>query len=214
MPDTLIKVDLSQSAYDNDMIHNRWRPDIPMVATVKPDDEFIIECYDWTGGFIKNNDSAADVRDIDLSIVHFLSGPIGVAGDRVAQRRAATGRGHNAPNPVCYLSDTDIVRASKRQHPVQGSGSKANLGRLGSVGARSKGIADHTFVSPDRRLDLGPLIVAAGFLPDHLAAIGDGQHANPWGLFRLLTDRPGRVPLGRFWAHKMRVSWCRSWYGE
>jgi formamidase len=80
MPETLIKVDLSQSAYDNDMIHNRWHPDIPMVATVKPGDEFIIECYDWTGGFIKNNDSAADVRDIDLSIVHFLSGPVAVAG--------------------------------------------------------------------------------------------------------------------------------------
>jgi hypothetical protein len=65
MPDTLIKVDLSQSAYDNDMIHNRWHSDIPMVATVKPGDEFIVECYDWTGGFIKNNDSAVDVRDID-----------------------------------------------------------------------------------------------------------------------------------------------------
>jgi AraC-like DNA-binding protein len=93
--------------------------------------------------------------------------------DRVAQRRTTTRRGHNAPNPICYLIDTDIVRASKHQHPVQGSGGKANLGRLGSVGARSKGIADHTFVSPDRRLDLGPLIVAAGFLPDHLAAISD-----------------------------------------
>jgi formamidase len=80
MADTLIKVDLSKSPYENDMIHNRWHPDIPMVATVKPGDEFIIETYDWTGGFIKNNDSADDVRDIDLSIVHFLSGPIGVAG--------------------------------------------------------------------------------------------------------------------------------------
>jgi formamidase len=80
MPDTLIKVDLSQSPYENDMIHNRWHPDIPMVTTVKAGDDFIVECYDWTGGFIKNNDSAADVRDIDLSIVHFLSGPIGVAG--------------------------------------------------------------------------------------------------------------------------------------
>ncbi len=77
MTETLIKVDLSQPAYDNDMIHNRWHPDIPMVATVKPGDDFIIECYDWTGGFIKNDDSAADVRDIDLSIVHFLSGPVG-----------------------------------------------------------------------------------------------------------------------------------------
>ena len=80
MTETLIKVDLSQSAYDNEMIHNRWHPDIPMVATVKPGDDFIIETYDWTGGFIKNNDDASDVRDIDLSIVHFLSGPIGVKG--------------------------------------------------------------------------------------------------------------------------------------
>ena len=77
MTDTLIKVDLAQSAYDNDVItHNRWHPDIPMVATVKPGQDFIIECYDWTGGFIKNDKSAADVRDIDLSIVHFLSGPV------------------------------------------------------------------------------------------------------------------------------------------
>ena len=57
MPDTLVKVDLSKSAYENDMIHNRWHPDIPMVATVKPGQDFIIECYDWTGGFIKNDDS-------------------------------------------------------------------------------------------------------------------------------------------------------------
>ena len=55
MPETLIKVDLSASAYENDMIHNRWHPDIPMVATVKPGQDFIIECYDWTGGFIKND---------------------------------------------------------------------------------------------------------------------------------------------------------------
>ena len=80
MPETLIKVDLTKSAYENDMIHNRWHPDVPIVAWVGPGDDFIIETYDWTGGFIKNNDSADDVRDIDLSIVHFLSGPIGVKG--------------------------------------------------------------------------------------------------------------------------------------
>jgi formamidase len=80
MPETLIKVDLSKSAYENDKIHNRWHPDIPIVAWVNPGDDFIIETYDWTGGFIKNNNSADDVRDIDLSIVHFLSGPIGVKG--------------------------------------------------------------------------------------------------------------------------------------
>src|SRR3984893_4594290 len=51
-----------------------------MAAWVKCGDEFRIETYDWTGGFIKNNDSADDVRELDLSIVHFLSGPIGVEG--------------------------------------------------------------------------------------------------------------------------------------
>ena len=80
MTETLIKVDLSQSPYDNDCIHNRWHPDIPMVAMVKPGDDFIVQCYDWTGGQIANNDSAEDVRDVDLSQVHFLSGPVGVEG--------------------------------------------------------------------------------------------------------------------------------------
>ena len=69
MPDTLIKVDLTKSAYENDKVHNRWHPDIPMVEWVNPGDDFIIETYDWTGGFIKNNDSADDVRDIDLHTV-------------------------------------------------------------------------------------------------------------------------------------------------
>ena len=68
MPETLIKVDLTQSAYDNDMIHNRWHPDVPMVAWVNPGEDFIVETYDWTGGFIKNNDSADDVRDIDWNV--------------------------------------------------------------------------------------------------------------------------------------------------
>ncbi len=80
MPKKIIEIDLSSSPYNNDMIHNRWHPDIPMVSMVKPGEEFIIETYDWTGGQIKNDDSAADVRDVDLSQVHFLSGPVGVVG--------------------------------------------------------------------------------------------------------------------------------------
>jgi len=80
MADTIIKIDLNKSPYDQDDIHNRWHPDIPMVAMVKPGDDFIVECYDWTGGQIKNDDDASDVRDVDLSQVHFLSGPIGVEG--------------------------------------------------------------------------------------------------------------------------------------
>ena len=80
MPETLIKVDLKQSPYENEMVHNRWHPDIPMACWVKPGDDFVLETYDWTGGAIKNDDDASDVRDVDLSTVHFLSGPVGVEG--------------------------------------------------------------------------------------------------------------------------------------
>jgi formamidase len=80
MAETLIKVDLNQPAPSNENVHNRWHPDIPMACWVKPGDDFILETYDWTGGFIKNNDSADDVRDIDLTTVHYLSGPVGVKG--------------------------------------------------------------------------------------------------------------------------------------
>ena len=80
MAETLIKVDLSQPAPSNPMVHNRWHPDIPIAVWVNPGDDFILETYDWTGGYIKNNDSADDVRDIDLTTVHYLSGPVGVKG--------------------------------------------------------------------------------------------------------------------------------------
>ena len=42
MADTIIKIDLNKSPYDQDDIHNRWHPDIPMVAMVKPGDDFIV----------------------------------------------------------------------------------------------------------------------------------------------------------------------------
>ncbi|MFT4099993.1 MAG: acetamidase/formamidase family protein [Burkholderiaceae bacterium] len=80
MAETLIKVDLKQSPYDNEKVHNRWHPDVPMATWVKPGDDFVLETYDWTGGYIKNDDSADDVRDVDLTTVHFLSGPVGVHG--------------------------------------------------------------------------------------------------------------------------------------
>ena len=78
---TLVKLDLDKKPWEQDgQIHNRWHPDIPMIAMVKPGDEFRVECMDWTGGQIGNNDSANDIRDVDLLQVHYLSGPIGVEG--------------------------------------------------------------------------------------------------------------------------------------
>ncbi|WP_172683180.1 acetamidase/formamidase family protein, partial [Verrucomicrobium spinosum] len=77
---TLIKVDLNATPESQDYLHNRWHPDLPMVAYVKPGDEFRVECIDWTGGQIVNDDKANDIQDVDLSKVHYLSGPIGVEG--------------------------------------------------------------------------------------------------------------------------------------
>ncbi|EJD06687.1 Acetamidase/Formamidase [Fomitiporia mediterranea MF3/22] len=61
-------------------LHNRWHPDIPAVVAVKPGEVFKIECIDWTGGQIGNNDNSDDVKNVDLSKVHNLSGPIAVEG--------------------------------------------------------------------------------------------------------------------------------------
>ena len=81
MPDVLIPVDLTKSPQEQPIpLHNRWHPEIPPVATVKPGAVFRVECVDWTGGQIGDNDSANDIRDVDLSQVHYLSGPIAVEG--------------------------------------------------------------------------------------------------------------------------------------
>jgi formamidase len=81
MPRTAFKVDLSRPPEAAEIkTHNRWHPDIPMLEMVKPGDEFRVECFDWTGGQIENDNSANDVRDVDLTKVHYLSGPFGVEG--------------------------------------------------------------------------------------------------------------------------------------
>ena len=81
MPKTLIKVDVNKTPEEQrEVLHNRWHPDIPMVEMVKPGDEFRVECIDWTGGQIVNDDKANDIHDVDLTKVHYLSGPIGVEG--------------------------------------------------------------------------------------------------------------------------------------
>jgi formamidase len=77
---TLISIDLNTPPEEQEVLHNRWHPDIPMVSTVKPGDEFRVECVDWTGGQIKNDDDATDIKVVDLTKVHYLSGPIGVEG--------------------------------------------------------------------------------------------------------------------------------------
>lgn len=81
MPEVVFSVDQTKSMRDQAVPgHNRWHPDIPPAATVKPGDEFRIETREWTDAQIKNDDSSNDVRDINLDPCHMLSGPVAVEG--------------------------------------------------------------------------------------------------------------------------------------
>ncbi|MBB3085712.1 formamidase [Geodermatophilus sabuli] len=81
MPDVVFTVDQAKSMRDQAVPgHNRWHPDVPVAAMVRPGQSIRVECREWTDGQIGNNDSANDVRDVDLTHAHMLSGPIGVEG--------------------------------------------------------------------------------------------------------------------------------------
>ncbi|MDL5360824.1 formamidase [Halalkalicoccus sp. NIPERK01] len=81
MPETVIDVDVEAPVDEQPTaVHNRWHPDIPSVVTVDPGDRVRVECLDWTGGQITDDDNANEVRDVNLEEVHYLSGPIEVAG--------------------------------------------------------------------------------------------------------------------------------------
>ncbi|KAJ7765858.1 Acetamidase Formamidase [Mycena maculata] len=104
---TLIQVDPFIPADQQKGIHNRWHPEIPPFATVKPGQArtpsscafaaypsilvalhppsillfiYIYACEDWTGAQIGNNDTSDDIKNVDLTKVHNLSGPIAVEG--------------------------------------------------------------------------------------------------------------------------------------
>jgi formamidase len=81
MPDVVFTVDQAKSMRDQAVPgHNRWHPDVPVATMVRPGQSIRVECREWTDAQIGNNDSANDVRDVDLTHAHMLSGPIGVEG--------------------------------------------------------------------------------------------------------------------------------------
>lgn len=47
---------------------------------MKPGEDFIVETLDWTAGQVKNDDIAIDIRDMDLTPNHHLTGPIYIDG--------------------------------------------------------------------------------------------------------------------------------------
>ncbi|WP_321782988.1 formamidase [Burkholderia pyrrocinia] len=183
MTDTLIKVDLNQSAYENEQVHNRWHPDIPMACWVNPGDDFILETYDWTGGFIKNDDSADDVRDIDLSIVHFLSGPVGVKGAE--------------PGDLLVVDLLDIGARPDSQWGFNGFFSKTNGGGFltDHFPSAQKSIWDfHGMYTRSRHI---PGVNFAGLIhPGLIGCLPDPKLLETWNAREtgLIATNPERVP--------------------
>ncbi|SCU84127.1 LAMI_0C06348g1_1 [Lachancea mirantina] len=72
------KVDLTKPGDAQPQVHNRWHPDVPFTETITPGETVKIECLDWTGNQIGNNDTADDLRNVDLTRIHYLSGPFNI----------------------------------------------------------------------------------------------------------------------------------------
>lgn len=81
MPEVIFPLDSSKPFDDQPKVgHNRWHPEIPPVATVRPGDTFRVDCREWFDGAIHNDDSADDILHAPLKTVHKLSGPFAVEG--------------------------------------------------------------------------------------------------------------------------------------
>lgn len=72
-PRLVVPIDLNNKPWQQKLpLHNRWHPDVPPVAEVKTGEVFRVEMVDWTGGSIKDDDSALDIKSIDLSTVSMI----------------------------------------------------------------------------------------------------------------------------------------------
>jgi formamidase len=80
-PPVMFSVDQGKSMRDQAVPgHNRWHPDNPSASSVTPGTDFRVECREWTDAQLKNSDTANDVRDVDLTVAHMLSGPVDIEG--------------------------------------------------------------------------------------------------------------------------------------
>ncbi|RBP62231.1 formamidase [Brevibacterium sanguinis] len=109
MPDVVFPLDSTKPFTDQKIIgHNRWHPDIPAAVHVKPGDSFRLECREWFDGFIKNDDSADDIRDAPVDIVHALSGPVAVEGAK--------------PGDLLIVDILDVGPIPQEEGPLAGQG--------------------------------------------------------------------------------------------
>src|SRR5256712_12547924 len=79
MPDHSITLKKGRRAADQeDKVHNRWHPDIKPIIEISPGDEIRLESIGYDDYQLKDTDSVEDVKKIELSHVHTITGPIDV----------------------------------------------------------------------------------------------------------------------------------------
>src|SRR5579859_75421 len=76
-----IRIDRGRSLTEqSDTGHNRWHPDIPPILECDPGDEVIMETRDALDGQLTPEATVTEVGQVDLGVVHPLTGPVFVAG--------------------------------------------------------------------------------------------------------------------------------------
>jgi formamidase len=69
-PRLVVPIDVKKKPWEQKIpLHNRWHPNIPPVADVTEGELFRVEMVDWTGGRIRDDNSADDIKFLDLTIV-------------------------------------------------------------------------------------------------------------------------------------------------
>ena len=72
-----IRIDQSKTLSDEPGTgHNRWHPDIPPILTIEPGDEVLMETRDGGDQQISRDSTLDDLLQLDLNLVHPLTGPI------------------------------------------------------------------------------------------------------------------------------------------
>ena len=60
--------------------HNRWHPDIPPAVEAEPGEEVVMQTRNAFDGGVTPSSTASDLNNVDLNVVHPLTGPVYVQG--------------------------------------------------------------------------------------------------------------------------------------
>ncbi|MEU6719324.1 acetamidase/formamidase family protein [Nonomuraea sp. NPDC046802] len=137
--------------------HNRWHPDIPPAVEVDPGGEVILESAAYDDYQIHDNDDLDELRRVDLSRMHPLTGPVRVNGVRPGDVLVAEVLG---VEPLSGIAFSNIL-----------PGTPGLLGEIFPDGYRSTwhargGIAESPEV-PGVRIPAQPHVGTIGVAPSH-----------------------------------------------